>query len=152
MNKNICDYRMVIVDYDGEIYKYDKVVRDTLKDIGHEECIHDYCKKKGYKFKDGIFVRPEFVAARGNIMYLNFDSNTLCIYLPVELSKAQLYMLDYMENFLSGFDRIDAMKFDTEAHEVGDAYYSFDREDGDDPIKMYSEIIVQSYYGNGKKM
>ena len=42
-NENILDYRLVVLDFDGQIYKYPRIFGD-----GHQEALADFCKKKGY--------------------------------------------------------------------------------------------------------
>ena len=146
--KNIFDYRLVIIDDEGELVKYEKEFG-----VEHQDCIIDFAKKKEYTFANkGLFVRPEDIVRNGNVLFYNTGNNMLLIYLPTKLTESQLYQLDYIENWMNKATYINAAKFDKEGQVTEE--YTFDNLNDESlgtPTERFSKEIIQSYYTPKKR-
>jgi len=131
--KKLLDYRVVVIDRDGNVEKY------PLFGFGmHQDCFDNFSKKKGYDYSN----RDDLVR-NGNALFCNAGNNMLIVFLPSVLTDEQLYAIDYIENFLDDVFYMEVSKGSGEDKTI----YIF----GDNIRKNFSENVIQSYYVMNKK-
>lgn len=124
----ILDYRLVIIDNEGEINKY-----PFSFGMQHKDCQDDYAEKKGYDYS-GL----DYLVGKGNCIFYNCGENIVVAKLPSILDEKQLYTLDYIENCLDDVSLLQITKgFGKD--EVHFNYVS-------DIKEQFSREVVQSYY------
>ena len=129
----ILDYRMVILDKDSNIEKY------PLFSSGmHQECLDSFAKKMGYEYSNISYLVQE-----GNVLFYNVGNKMALCYLPMILTDEQLYMLDYIENWLCGVEYMEVRKCSSNEKEE----YIFE----ENIRSNFSDIVIQSYYKNRKR-
>ena len=88
--KKLLDYRVVIIDSDANIKEY------PLFGFGmHQDCFDDFANIKGYDYSN-----RDNLVKNGNALFCNAGNNMLIVFLPDKLTDEQLYVFDYIENFL----------------------------------------------------
>lgn len=131
MEKNILDYRLMILDKEANMVKYSF-------DFGmHQTCLDDFALKNWYEYSS-----EEFLVNAGNVIFKNAGLDILLVYLPEKLSEEQLYQMDYIHNWLGKVEMLEACKFTKN----GTEFYQCDSNVSD----YFSSHIIQSYYSNNK--
>lgn len=125
--KNILDYRLVVLNENGQVLEY------PFSFGMHQTCLDDFAKKKGYEYSN-----EGYLVGNGNVIFKNAGSNILLVYLPENLSEEQLYQMDYIHNWLSQVEMLEACKYTKNGNE----WYQCEKEVSD----YFSEVIIQSYY------
>lgn len=129
----ILDYRLVIIDNEGELIKY------SFSFGMYQDCLDDFAFKYGYENSN-----LDYLVKNGICVFYNCGNDIVGAKLPGSLNSEQLYTLDYLENCLDDVFLLQINKgFGKDV-----VHFSYDN----DIKKNFSHNVVQSYYGvNVKK-
>lgn len=130
--KNILDYRMVILANDGKIIEY-----PIEPSFMHRDCLDSFAHEYGYDYSN-----MEDLTKKGNVIFSNCGNKILGVCMPEHLNGQQLYMLDYLENWLEEVEVLDVRK------QVGEKFEAFLFVGN--IRKHFSEEIIQLYYSSDK--
>ncbi len=129
------EYRLLILEQDGNWEKYEKQIGYL-----HKDCLEKYCKLKGLDIYSTI---NEIIKRTKSIIIYNISDDVIAIYLPDILSDEQLYQLELFNDFsLNNVKIIEATK-------VNDQQEYFQLEDNIQ--ERFSNGIIQSYYNKSSK-
>lgn len=97
------EYRLLVLERDGNWKKYEKQIG-----ILHKDCIEEYCKLKGLDINSTI---AEIINKTLSIIIYNISDDVIAIYLPDTLSDEQLYQLELFNDFsLNNIKTLEAQK------------------------------------------
>ena len=85
----ILDYRLVIIDNEGELCKY------SFSYGMHQDCLDDFATKNGYEYSN-----LDYLVDKRNCIFYNCGNDIVVAKIPSILNSNQLYTLDYLENCL----------------------------------------------------
>lgn len=132
MSNDILEYRMVILDNDGEVIKYSF-------DFGmHQSCLDDFAIVNKY-----LYSNKEYIVSNGNGIFYNFGNQMVGAILPEKLNFEQLYSLDYIENWLYNVSYMEVVILGKDKKEE----FIFE----EDIQNNFSREVIQYHYNNIKK-
>jgi len=129
--KNLSDYRLVILDEIGEINTYNRTFGM------HQDCLNDFSKKNNYEY-----CMVDYITKKGNVIFINAEHGNLGVYLPGILNNKQLYMMEYLSNFLGNLKNLEFCKYVGDKVEFSQYSENFSEHFSD---------MIQSYYTVKKK-
>ncbi len=127
--ENVKQYRVIIIDQEGQIFKYKKQLEQL-----HQDCYNEFALEKKYYEKDRNIKE---IVKRGNVVISNLAEDYFAIFMPPSLSDSQLYMLELMEDTLNQVKEIYSEFLD------GKSFESFNNAG-----THFLKTAVQYYYNN----
>ena len=128
--KKITDYNLVVVDQEGEIYRYERLIEDR-----HQDCLVDYQKKKNYPTSDRVAIARDM----GDALFYMYNQTQAAGFMPKEISDDQLYALEVLQMEMDDLRLLEIRKF-------RDNDYQDFCLTGDNIGEQFSTVVLQSYF------
>lgn len=126
--KKITDYRVLIIDENGESFNFPINVG-----MQHQECLDEYSHMKQYEYSN-----VDHVISKNNAIFYNANNGIVVSFLPSRLTDEQLAVLDRMSLKM---DDISYMEVRKKTEEGNIDFYLTENIGG-----RFSDEVLQSYF------